>query len=261
MKLTATLLPEDALNKKISWKSSNEKVATVSTSGVVTAKSVGKTTITGTAADGSGISKTVDILVVQKVTTVSAATKRIILFEGATSRATVKISPADASDKAINWSSDSSYVATVDKNGTITAKNAGEAIITATAADGSKKKTTIKVIVEPANPISLESIGFGRYLPNLLAMTVYNKTRTVSFTDFDFKMELYSYNGTMIDSGSYSLGSPVRMGAGSTKTIKRTVFGVGMATKVVITITGVELSNGSFYSIPKSLQETWTFRR
>jgi len=261
LKLTASITPEDVLSKKISWTSSNTKVATVSTAGVVSAKGVGKATITATATDGSGVSKTVDILVVQKVTSLSSSSRRIILFEGSSSKGVVKVSPADASNKAIKWSSDSNYVAAVDQNGVITAKRAGEATITAIAADGSNKKTSIKVIVEPANPISLDSIGFGRYLPNLLALTVSNKTRTVAFTDFDFKMELYSYNGTMIDSGSYSLGNPVRMGAGSTKTIKRTVFGVGMATKVVITITGVKLSDGSFYSIPRSLQETWTFRR
>ena len=261
LQLSASVLPKDALTANVVWASSNEDIVKVDAKGNVSASKTGTTTVTCTAADGSGVSSTCQITVVQNVTKISSKTKRLVLFQDKTSKASVSISPSDATNKAVQWSSSSSYIASVDVNGIVTAKNAGEAVITATAADGSGKKYSFKVIVEPANPISLESIGFGRYLPNLLGLTVKNKCKTITIKDFNFDMELYSYDGSTIDSGSYSLGKATSIGAHATKTIKRSVFGVGYATKVVITITAVTFSDGSYYSIPSSLLETWSFSR
>jgi ribosomal protein L18 len=195
------------------------------------------------------------------VTKVTSKTKRLILFEDQTAKVPVSVSPSDATNKEVQWSSSNSSIASVDDSGTVTAQYAGEAVITASAADGGGKKYSFKVIVEPANPISLESIGFGIYLPNLLGLTVENKCKTKTITDFNFDMKLYSYGGSTIDSGSYSLGKPSNIGAHCTKTIKRTVLGAGYATEVIITITGVTFSDGSYYYIPSFLQETWTFTR
>ncbi|MDD3214186.1 MAG: Ig-like domain-containing protein [Eubacteriales bacterium] len=256
-----SVLPEDALNTKVNWASSDEGIVKVSAKGIISAVGTGTATVTCTAADGSGISNTCEITVVQKATKVSSKTKRLVVFEDRASKLSVSVSPSDVTDKTVQWSSSNSYVASVESDGTVTAKNAGEAVITATAADGSGKKCNIKVIVEPVNPISLESIGFGIYLPNLLGLTVENRCKTKTITDFNFDMTLYSYSGTTIDDGSYSLGKATKIGAKKTKTIKRTVFGVGYATKVVITITGVTFSDGTYYSIPSSQQDTWSFRR
>lgn len=67
--------------------------------------------------------------------------------------------------------------------------------------------------------------------------------------------------GTVVNSGSYSLGKTVTVGANNQKTIKRTVYGVGQAYKVTITITDVTFTDGTVYKIPADAQETWTFTR
>lgn len=148
----------------------------------------------------------------------------------------------------------------MDDDGTVTAKSRGTATITATARDGSEKSASYTVTVEPVVPITLESIGTGKYLPNLLGMTVKNQCKTMTIVDFDFSMELYTYNGTTISQGSYSLGKNVSIAPGSQRTIKRTASGVGYSSKIVITITGVTFKDGSYYSIPQSERDTWTFR-
>ncbi|MBQ8535808.1 MAG: Ig-like domain-containing protein [Clostridia bacterium] len=261
MKLTATVGPESATNKGVSWSSSNPDVAKVDKKGKVTAKSVGTATITATAADGSEINASCAVTVTQAVKKVKLSqTKRISLFPDKTKDISVTISPSDATNKEIEWSSSAPEIASVSETGKITAERAGTAIITATAKDGSGASSSVKVVVEPAVPISLESIGTGRFLPNLLGLTVKNKTQTLTIKNFDFDLELYTYNGALIKEGSYNLGDNVTIKPGKTKTIKRNSSGVGYASKIVVTITGVELSDGSSYHIPSYLQETWSFR-
>ena len=261
LKVKAVILPEDASNKGLTWITSNKDIVNVDAAGSITARKTGNATITCTAKDGSAASASCKVTVVQNVTSITSKTTRLVILEGETSKVALTFSPKDATDKKVTWSSSSSYIASVNSSGIITAKNSGDAVITATAVDGGGKKYSVKIIVEPANPISLESIGFGIYMPNLLGVTVYNRCKTKSITDFDFDLKLYSFDGSTINSGSYSLGKPITLGGHQTRTIKRTVFGVGYATKVVMTITDVTFSDGSYYSIPYSLQDSWTFRR
>lgn len=259
LKLSASVSPENALKTNTVWTSSNDSIVKVDTRGTLMAKKTGTATVTCTAADGSGINSICKITVVQNVLTITSKTKQLVLFEDETSKVSVSVLPLDATNKAVKWSSSDPYVASVDNSGTIVAKNAGETTITATTVDGGGKKATLKVIVEPAIPITVDSIGSGRYLPNLFGLTVENKCKTKTIKEFRFDMEIESYNGSTIDGVSYSLRTAATIGARQTKTIKSTVFGVDYATKVVITITGVTFSDGSYYSIPSSLQETSTY--
>lgn len=261
MKLTATVLPAGTTNKKVEWTSSNPAIATVS-NGKVTAKSVGTVTITATAKDGSGASGSCTFTIVQKATSVKLSeSKRVVVFVGGTKRISATVSPADATNKKVTWSSSDTWVATVDSNGMITGRRAGTATITATAADGSGKKKSVTVVVEPLNPISLEKIGTGIFQPNLLGITVRNLTKTKTIKNFGFDMTLYSYNGSVINDGSFNLGDKgTSVGPGKTRTIKRTASGVGYSSKIVITITSVTFSDGTVYRIPKEEQKTWSFR-
>ena len=130
-----------------------------------------------------------------------------------------------------------------------------------TLTDGSNKSAAITVIVEPANPLSLDSLGFGIYNYNLLALTVTNKCQVRKITDIEFDMTMYDYSGNIVNKGSFSLGKPVQIGPQSKKTIKRTIFGVGQAYRVTIMITGVYFPDYGEYIIPSEKRETWTFTR
>lgn len=255
------IAPDNAYEKRVEYTSSNEKVATVSKSGAIRGIGCGTAKITCTAIDGSGVVAECEVTVIQRVTKVSGNDRRIIIFEGNEQKWSVSVNPSDATNKKLSYSSDNSYIASVDSDGRITGKNGGKTRITATSTDGSKKTCSVEIIVEPSVPLSLDSIGHGIFNYNLLGLTVTNQCSTATIVDFDFDMTFYDWGGSEISSGSYSLGSQVKIGPHRQKTIKRTVYGAGQAYKTVITITGVKFSDGSYWSIPYSDQETWSFTR
>ena len=164
--LSASVAPSNASNKSVKWTSSNTKVATVSNSGKVTAVANGNTTITATATDGSGKKDICAVTVnipkpatptptpsVVKVSSVSLNQSSLSLTKkGQTARLSATVSPSNATNKSINWSSSNNNVATIS-NGVVTAVGNGSATITATAADGSGKKASCNVTVNiPTTP-------------------------------------------------------------------------------------------------------------
>ena len=150
LQLTATVTPASATNKAVAWKSSNTKIATVSSTGKVTAKSAGTVTITCTAKDGSGKKATCKITVtnpVVKVTKITLNKKTATLSPKETLTLKATITPTNAANKAVTWKSSNTKIATVNSRGKVTAKSAGTVTITCTAKDGSGKKATCKITV------------------------------------------------------------------------------------------------------------------
>ena len=146
--LKMTVGPKDAQNKKLEWSSADEEIATVGRNGQVSGKAPGTTTVTATAADGSGVSAAVRVTVVQPVTKITAQEKTLTLAEKESSQVHYEVLPETATDKTVLWTSGNEAVATVDESGVITAVGAGRCTITGTAADGSKAKVQIKVTVK-----------------------------------------------------------------------------------------------------------------
>lgn len=148
--LTATVSPNSATNKSVSWASNNTGVASVSSNGLVTAKAAGTATITCKAKDGSGKLATCTILVKERVepTAITLSTTRASLTEGETLQLVATVSPSDAADKAVTWISDNNAVATVDSNGLVTAKVAGTANIIATTSNNLAAVCTITIVEE-----------------------------------------------------------------------------------------------------------------
>jgi uncharacterized protein YjdB/Leucine-rich repeat (LRR) protein len=153
--LTATVKPDNAPNKSVAWSSSNNAIATVSSSGIVTGVSAGTATITAKAVDGGAEAKCI-ITVVTPVTliTLNKATATIELDKKIGLIATIK--PDNATNKAVTWSSDNSAVATVNGNGMVTGVSTGTSTITAKTVDGGfEAKCTITVI----NPITIITLN------------------------------------------------------------------------------------------------------
>ena len=140
--IVPTISPANASDKTVTWTSSNPSVATVSASGVVTPISIGNATITATANGASGITATTLVTVnAIPVTSVSLDKTTLALNVGNIGALTATVLPTDATNKAINWTSSNTSVATVDASGVVTAVAAGTATITATTVDGSKTAT------------------------------------------------------------------------------------------------------------------------
>ena len=152
--LVATVSPEDAANKNITWESDNTSVATVS-GGVITSVSVGTATITVTTQDG-GFTDTCDVTVVPiPVESVTLNKNSTSLYEGASELLSATVLPDNAANKSVTWSTSDSSVVGVDSNGLITAVSEGSATITVTTDDGDNTDTCA-VTVNPLTPVTID---------------------------------------------------------------------------------------------------------
>ena len=149
--LTATIISFNPSNTGVTWISGNDNVATVSSTGVVTAKAKGKTIITAQTAGGKAAVCTVTVNTVE-VTSVTLNKTSTTLTIGGTETLTATISPSNATDKTVTWTSDNTSVATVS-NGKITAKAVGTAKITAKTSNG--KTAVCTVVVDPVLPTGI----------------------------------------------------------------------------------------------------------
>ena len=138
-KLNATVLPEDATDKLVSWSSDNEKVAAVDQEGYVTAVAAGTAKITVTTHDGKKTA-VCDVTVRQavRVTGVELDKSKIEVLIGNTEKLNATVLPDNADDKSVTWKSSDENIAAVDSEGTVTGVGVGSATITVTTVDGAK---------------------------------------------------------------------------------------------------------------------------
>lgn len=162
--LTAEVTPSYADNKRVTWQSSDEKVATVDENGKVTAVGNGTATITATSVSGSytaTVSVTVKIPVeIQKLTI--EAEKEILTKIGESTELKVKIEPENADLQKLIWKSDNEKVAIVNENGKVTAVGNGTAEITVTTEDGKITASIMITVKVPDEPTINKSTGFRR---------------------------------------------------------------------------------------------------
>ncbi len=159
--LTATVKPDNADNRKVTWISDKTDVATVGGDGRVTAVKAGEATVTVTTEDGG---KTASCKVTVKANTVSVTEvtldrTELTLTEGETETLTATVKPDNADNRKVTWSSDKTEIATVDGAGRVTAVKAGEAVITVTTEDGGKTatcKVTVKAKTVSVTEVTLD---------------------------------------------------------------------------------------------------------
>lgn len=142
--LTPTFNPTDATNKTVSWSSSNTKVATVNSSGKVTAIGTGTATITIKTKENN-YKATTKVTVTNLTTKVTLNKTTVQLSKGESYKLSVTITPKDATNKTLTWTSSDSTVATVDSTGNVIAKKPGTTSVTVKTTNG--KTATCKVNV------------------------------------------------------------------------------------------------------------------
>ena len=185
--LSASIQPSGASNRNVTWSSSNSNIATVSSSGKVSAKAAGTATITVKTKDGSKTAKCTVTVKNEpiKVTGVSLNRSQITLFAGKSENLTAAVKPSNAANKGITWQSSNTNVATVDSSGRITARTEGTATITVKTNDNGKT-AKCTVTVKPYNS-NIKSTG-------QLVLGDANRKMNVLFDANWLNTDSYSYN-------------------------------------------------------------------
>jgi uncharacterized protein YjdB len=168
--LTASIKPEEADNKEVTWQSSDTSVAAITGSGstvtINAGGSAGSANITATTADG-GFTDTCTVTVEAPVavTGVTLDKETLTLLVSKTGTLTAAIAPGDAANKGVTWASSNTGVATVTGTGLtamVTAVGTGTATITVTTADSNKTDTcTVTVVAAPSLIVKNQSSSPG----------------------------------------------------------------------------------------------------
>ncbi|MDR3116788.1 MAG: Ig-like domain-containing protein, partial [Bifidobacteriaceae bacterium] len=174
--LNTQVLPANASDKTVSYRSSNDQVVSVSQTGIVTGLSVGTATITVRTNDGN-FEDTSQITVVQPFIPVESVTltpSQISLNIGQTAQLSAVVLPDNATNKVVEYYSSDSAVATVSQTGLVTAISTGAAVITVETESGDYMDTAVVSVNQVFTPI----IGVGIY-PNKLTLNI-GESQTVT---------------------------------------------------------------------------------
>lgn len=269
--LSAIVSPSNATNKAVTWASSNESVALVSSKGKVVGVGVGSAVITVTTQDGnktamanvtvkrasssssSGSSSSggsssggssssgSSSSKYRKVTKVSINSDDFTVKVGNTKSLTYTITPSNATNKKVSWDTNNPSVAKVSSTGKVTGVGAGTAYITIKSVDGVSDK--VKVVVTKSNPIKATKITLS---PSSLTLNVGAKkavTATVSPSNASIKTITWvSHNNNIAKVDSK--GNVTGVGAGSTKISAYTTDG-NVTASMNVTVKSNSSSGGS----------------
>ena len=190
MTLMATVYPEDLEDKSVTWKSSNTKVATVSSSGKVTGVKTGVVTITCTS-KATGLSATCKVTVGK----VNLDKSEAVVLKGTTLKLTPSVYPTALTDKSVTWKSSNTKVATVSSAGEVKGVKTGVVTITCTS-KATGLSTTCKVTVGKVNLDKSEAI--------VLKGTTLTLKPTVYPTTLENKEVTWKSSGTKVATVSSS---------------------------------------------------------
>ncbi|MEG0775813.1 Ig-like domain-containing protein, partial [Clostridium sp.] len=158
--LSATVLPAEASNKAVTWSSSDETIAKISSSGVVTPVSEGIAVIKVKTVDGGHEDHCI-VMVTKyppvKVTGLTLSQSQVTLKMESKLTLTPTINPSNATNKEVIWSSSDEGIATVNDKGIVTPLLPGVAVIRATTVDGNFSTFSVVYVVQGVNNVTLSS--------------------------------------------------------------------------------------------------------
>ena len=196
--LVATVLPENASNKSVSWKSEDETIATVS-DGKVKAIKPGNASISVKTEDG-GKTASCEITVIERiypVESVSLDKTSLELTEGDEATLTATIKPDNASNKQVSWKSEDETIATVS-DGKVKAIKSGNTTITVTTSDGNKTASCSIIVNEKIYHV--ESISLNRTSLELMEGDEFTLVATIAPSNADNQKVIWTSSDNAVAS-------------------------------------------------------------
>lgn len=174
--LKATVLPSAVNDKTVTWSTSDDSVAKVSTAGRVTAVSPGVAIITCESKSHPEVYAQAIVHVYQPVTKIAFNEKNPYVAVGESTRLTWNVTPDTATDTSVTLSTNKENILRVEQDGTVTGLKRGEAYVYATANDGSGKRASIKVqVTQPVEGVSIRydkvTVGVNEKVTNTAIFT------------------------------------------------------------------------------------------
>ena len=234
--LTATVVPSDATDRSVTWTSSNSSIATVNSTGQITALSKGMATITVTTKDGGYTSRcTVTVKDNMGSVTISPSSLGMLYVGDAATALTAVISPSDYPDKTVSWSSSNTGVATVDTNGKVTPKAPGTAVITVTTngTDSSGRHLSSSITVNVGRHVT--GVSLSKTSLSLLVGETYGLTATVVPSDVTDRSVTWTSSNSSVAAVN-SNGQVTAKSQGTATITVKTVDGSKTATCTVTVI-------------------------
>ena len=249
--LKATVLPEDAQNKQVTWSSSDPGVATVNANGRVEAVDNGEATITVRTVD-QGKTATCYIIVDQMVTGLSLDKTSLSLNEGKTAMLNATVTPDNAHDPTLAWTSSDYSVATVDRYGKVTAVSKGTATITATTQDGSELSASCSVrVIRPVTSIRLISYPVQLLTGSTKTIEAEAEPSTADNTGIDWSssdpsIATVSDGGvvTAVSPGTVTITGTAQDGNGASNSFELVV--IQLLTDLTLSTSSLSLTEGGF---------------
>ncbi len=240
--LNAKIFP-DPTSSKIIWESSNEAVASVDSTGLVTAKEHGSVTIT--AKTDNGLSASCTISVITPATSLTFEKNIVELYVGESEQLNLTVLPIDTTDKVTYTAYAYSDAATVNNDGKVTAQKIGSTTITATASSGVTATCTVKVIDYPTivTGVTLDQTKY-----DMKTGEVFKLNATVVPSNATDKSITWASTDSSVASVS-EVGTVSAVGAG--KAVITATSGNGVIAACEVTVTGVASTNLSRIYIPE----------
>ena len=155
--LEAKVSPAEADNKKLKWSSLTPDIATVTEDRIITGLKMGTAKVKAETTDGSNLSNTFEVQVTGLPVSTISLPQELSIVKTESMKLEYSILPLASDNQKLKWSSNATYIASVDEStGVITAHKVGDAVITATATDGSGISASTTIHVTPLKVSQIE---------------------------------------------------------------------------------------------------------
>ncbi len=236
--LTATILPNNASNKNVTWTKSNNGVINISNSGVITAIGVGTSVVTVTTADQLKTSICNVTVAFMNVSSVSLNATSRSMQTGDTFQLVASILPTNASNKNITWSSDKANIASVSNSGLVSGLTVGSANITVRTVNQSRTAICKFTIT----PILVKSVSLNASSATILIGQTFQFVATVSPTNASNKTVKWSKNNANVSISTSGLVNGLKVG---TSTITVTTNDQKKTATAIVTVNPIPVRSVS----------------